>query len=402
MNTTKLTKHQIDTRQPETKDVYLWDSSPPGFGVRVRHTGAKTFIYSYRAGGGRSARKSRHTIGRYGKITLEQARKQAQQLAGQVAAGRDPSADRVARRLTKERERHTVAVVADEFIERYARPSNRSWREYQRILDYSVKPRLGNRPIHELTRRDVAGLLDHVAHNSGAVMADHVLAVVRKLCNWHAARDDEFRSPIVMGMARTRPCDIARDRILTDDEIRQIWGALDAGNYPFAPLIRLLFFTAQRRQEVAEARWEEIEDGVWTIPAARYKTKRANAVPLPEAAIGIIAGLPKVGDLLFTTSGVTPFSGFSKAKVWLDDKSGVTNWRLHDIRRTSRTLMVRAQVRPDIAERVLGHVIGGVAGVYDRYDYIEEKRRALEVLAEELASITSGLRSNVVRLAGRR
>jgi Arm DNA-binding domain/Phage integrase, N-terminal SAM-like domain len=200
MQATKLTKHQIDALQPTTKDLYLWDTSPPGFGVRVRPSGARTFIYSYRASGGRSARKARHTIGRYGKITLEQARKQAQQLAGQVAAGRDPSADRAAQRLEEARDIQTIAAMADEFIERYARPRNRSWQEYQRILDRYIKPRLGNRPIHELTRRDVVGLLDHVADNNGSVMADHVLAVVRKLCNWHAARDDEFRSPIVMGM----------------------------------------------------------------------------------------------------------------------------------------------------------------------------------------------------------
>jgi hypothetical protein len=228
MTATKLTKHQIDTQQPSTKDLYLWDTSPPGFGVRVRPSGAKTFIYSYRAGGGRSARKSRHTIGRYGKITLEQARNQAQQLAGHVAAGRNPSAERAAQRQEKARDRQTIATMADEFIERYAKPRNRSWREYQRILDQYVKPQLGTRPIHEVTRRDVVSLLDKVANNSGATMADHVLAVVRKLCNWHAARDDDFRSPIVTGMARTRPRDLARDRILNDDEIRAIWKALDS------------------------------------------------------------------------------------------------------------------------------------------------------------------------------
>jgi len=399
MACTKLTKHQIDAQQPSAKDLYLWDTSPPGFGVRVRPSGAKTFVYSYRAGGGRSARKSRHTIGRYGKITLEQARNQAQQLAGHVAAGRNPSADRAAQRLEKARDRQTFAVVADEFIERYARDRNRTWREYARILDHNVKPRIGNRPIHELTRRDVVGLLDHVADNSGAVMADHVLAVVRKLCNWHAARDDEFRSPIVMGMARTRPRDVARDRILTDDEIRAIFGALDSASYPFAPLIKLMFFTAQRRQEVAEARWDELHDGMWTIPAERYKTKRPNVVPLPEAACAIIGMLPRLGPLVFTTSGTTPFSGFSKAKRHLDEVSGVSDWRLHDIRRTARTLMVRIGVRPDIAERVLGHAIPGVAGVYDRYDYIKEKGDALEALASEIELIVNGNRvTNVVRL----
>jgi integrase len=389
MAAVKLTKHQIDAVQPTTNDVYLWDASPLGFGVRVRPTGTKTFIFTYRAGGGRSARKSRHTIGRYGKITLEQARKHAQQLAGQVAAGHDPSADRAAQRMEKARDKQTMAVMADEFIERYARPRNRSWKEYQRILSHYVKPRLGNRPIHELTRRDIVSLLDHVADNSGEVMADHVLAVVRKLCNWHAARDDEFRSPIVMGMARTRPRDLARDRILSDDEIRQIWTTVDKGRYPFAPIIKLMFLTAQRRQEVAEARWQEIQEDVWTIAAKRYKTKRPNVVPLSKAARIIVDGLPKLGDFLFTTTGISPFSGFSKAKACLDEESGVYNWRLHDIRRTSRTLMVRAQVRPDIAERVLGHAISGVSGVYDRHDYINEKRRALSALALEIKRIVT-------------
>jgi integrase len=205
-----------------------------------------------------------------------------------------------------------------------------------------------------------------------------------------------------MGMDRTKPRDLARDRILTDDEIHRIWKALDGATYPFAPLAKLMFFTAQRRQEVAEARWEEIQDDLWTIPAARYKTKRANVVPLPEAASAIIAELPRLGDFLFMTAGTTPFSGFSKAKAHLDDASGVSNWRLHDIRRTARTLMVRIGIRPDIAERVLGHVIAGVAGVYDRHDYLDEKRNALEALAEEIASITSGRsRSKVVQLISR-
>jgi hypothetical protein len=237
----KLTKHQIDAVQPAAKDHYIWDTSPPGFGVRIRPSGAKTFIYSYRARGGRSARKSRHTIGRYGKITLEQARNQAQQLAGHVAGGGNPSADRAAQRLEKAREEQTLAVVADEFIERYAKDRNRTWREYARILDHNVKPCLGSRPVQELTRRDIASLLDHVADNSGLVMADHVLAIVRKLFNWHAARDDDFRSPVVPGMARTRPRDLARDRVLTDDEIRSIWSALEAVTSPFAPIVKLMF-----------------------------------------------------------------------------------------------------------------------------------------------------------------
>jgi integrase len=265
-----------------------------------------------------------------------------------------------------------------------------------------VKPRLGRYPIQTVARRDVVRLLDHVADHCGEVMSDHVLAVVRKLFNWHAARDDEFRSPIVIGMARTSPRDLARDRVQSDEEIRRIWTSLNQHPYPFGPLVKLLFLTAQRRQEVAEMSWNEIQDDAWIIPASRYKTKIAVAVPLTVAAMDVIRPLPRCGPLLFTTTGNTPFSGFSKAKAHLDRESGVANWRLHDIRRTARTLMMRAQVRPDIAERVLGHVIPGVSGVYDRYDYLEEKRDAQAALASTLRSICQGAdRWNVVQIGVR-
>jgi integrase len=334
-------------------------------------------------------------------LTLEQARKEAQKLAGRVAGGADPAAERAAQRLEFEREKNTVAMVADEFIDRYAKPKLRSWHEYQRILDRNIKPRLGRRPIHEVTRREITSLLDDVADSSGAPMADHVLAVLRKLLNWHATRDDGFQSPIVIGMARTSPKELARDRVLSDEEIRRIWAVLERQPYPFGPLVKLLFLTAQRRQEVTEMRWDEIQDDTWTIPARRYKTKIAIAVPLVPQAMEIVRNLPNCGQLLFTTTGTTPFSGFSKAKAHLDEASGVSDWVLHDVRRTCRTLMVRANVRPDIAERVLGHVIPGVAGTYDRHDYLNEKRDALEALASRLRSIITDS-SNIVGLDHRR
>ena len=171
----KLTKHIIDGQMPGPSDIFLWDTSPQGFGVRVRPSGTKSFIYSYRAGGGRLSRELRYTIGRIGSLTLEQARREAQKLAGRAAGGQDPAAERDAQRLETARKKNTVAVVADEFIERYAKPKNRSWREYQRILDRNVKPRIGSRPIDEITRREIVVLLDHTADHSGATMSRETL-----------------------------------------------------------------------------------------------------------------------------------------------------------------------------------------------------------------------------------
>jgi hypothetical protein len=181
-----------------------------------------------------------------------------------------------------------------------------------------------------------------------------------------------------------------------------LWKALEGLGYPFGPLVQLLFLTAARRQEVAAARWEEFEGDTWVISKERYKTKLAVAIPLSALARSIIDSLPRLGPYLFTTTGDTPVSGFSKAKRQLDLTSGVAGWRLHDIRRTCRTLMVKLGVRPDIAERVLGHAISRIAAVYDRYDYLAEKREALERLADEVASITSLPTDNVVVLELRR
>jgi integrase len=243
-------------------------------------------------------------------------------------------------------------------------------------------------------------------------MADRVLAHVRKAFNWQAARDDQFNPPIVRGMARTKPAERARKRILSDDEIRDLWAALDQANVPepFPRLVRTLLLTAQRREEVAGMRADEIEGDTWIIPAERYKTNLPNAVPLTAAARAHLGALPKKGFVFSTTDGKRPFSGFSKAKVALDNKIAeirkqegrkpMPHWVFHDLRRTARSLMSRAGVPSDIAERVLGHAIPGVRGVYDRHAYEAEKRHALEQLAGLINRILDP-RPNVVAFAAR-
>jgi integrase len=249
-------------------------------------------------------------------------------------------------------------------------------------------------------------MLDKVADERGLVMADKTLAWLRKAFNWHAGKDDKFNSPIVKGMARTKPRQRARTRILSDDELRTLWPLLaEAGT--FGAMLKTLLLTAQRRDEVAAMIWKEIDkDGIWTIPAERYKTKRPNHVPLSDAARAAIEAQQHVEgcDYVFPSRVKTPFSGFGKAKAKLDKaallylqehaKEGtkvqpLPNWTLHDLRRTAKTLMARAGVRPDISERVLGHVIAGVEGTYDRHSYAEEKRDALEKLAATIEHIVN-------------
>src|SRR5262249_31092224 len=182
----------------------------------------------------------------------------------------------------------------------------------------------------------------------------------------------------------TKPSERQRDRILSDDELQAIWKA--AEEYPGAPwgqYIRLLLLTATRRGEVAGMTWDEVQGDLWTIPGSRYKTGKDTVLPLSKAAQKVLAEVPHIqgSEYPFSTNGRTPVGGFSGLKIRFDLISGVKDWTLHDLRRTARSLMSRAGVTPDIAERCLGHVIPGIRGVYDRYEYLDEKRHAFEALA---------------------
>jgi integrase len=220
-------------------------------------------------------------------------------------------------------------------------------------------------------------LLDEIEGKRSSQTADAVLRVLRAMFNWHAVRDDDFINPIVRSMNRSSARSMARDRILKDDELRAVWTVLLKTPYPFGPLFRLLLLTGQRRDEVASIRWDDIQGDLWIIPKEQYKTRRENVTPLTPNVLAILEGIPRTGEYIFTTTGMTPVSGFSKANRILNERSGTANWRLHDLRRTARSLMSRAGVSRDVAERVLGHAVPGIVGVYDRHDYLAEKREAL-------------------------
>jgi integrase len=264
-------------------------------------------------------------------------------------------------------------------------------------LDRLVFPHIGNRPIGEIRRSEIVRLLDKIEAGGsegrrragGAVMADRTLATIRKIMNWHASRSDDFRSPIVRGMARVKPKERARERILSDDELRAIWRAADAEEGPFPRLVQLLLLTGARRSEGADLQRSEINGSDWTLPAARNKTKLDLVRPLSKAAQELLARAPKLANCryVFSTDGEHPISGFSRFKERFDQVCGVANWTLHDLRRTARSLMSRAGVSADHAERCLGHVIGGVRGTYDRYEYYAEKSQSYEALAGQIIRI---------------
>jgi integrase len=382
----RLTKRIVDAVRPDAKDRVLFDRDLPGFGLKVTPAGRKVFLFQYRFPPGRAGRTRRVTIGEYCEgLTTDQARTIAAQLRGKVAHNRDPfeeqqQAHEDARARQQQEERasaRSVAAISGEYLERHVKPRNRSWREYQSLLDRYILPGIGAKCIDELKRADIVGLLDAVEVKRSRHTADAVLRVLRAMLNWYAVRDDSFVNPIVRGMNRGSAKERTRDRVLTDAELRAVWAALLSMPYPFGPLIQMLLLTGQRRDEVASMRWSDIHGDVWIIPKERYKTGRENVTPLTATALRILEATPRIHDLVFTTTGSTPVSGFSRAKRALDHASGTSGWRLHDLRRTARSMMSRAGVSREIAERVLGHAIPGIVAVYDRHDYLAEKRDAL-------------------------
>ena len=366
--------------------------APRGFGVRITAAGARAFVLNYRLRG----REHRFTIGAFPDWSALKAVREARSLRQRIDRGENPLEDRTPSPATG-----TVTSVLDDFVDRHVRNKNqplRSADEYESAFKRLVKPRIGKLGIYEVRRSHVIKMLDEIEDANGPVMADRTLAYLRKAFNWYATRDDQFNVPVVRGMGRIKPKDRARTRVLADEEIRIIWPALEEAG-TFGAMVKTLFLTAQRRDEVAHLSLKEIgKDGIWTIPAERYKSKRPNHVPLSKTALALIEAQPRHDDCdyVFPSRAKTPYSGFGKSKAKLDKAvlasmkkqaqkgtkvSPLPNWTLHDLRRTAKTLMVRAGVRPDISERVLGHVIAGVEGTYDRHSYADEKRDALETLA---------------------
>lgn len=406
MSRAKITKSRVDSIKP---GEFLADNEIKGFVARRLRSGVVTYGYRYRDK--ITGRQRWIGLGLHGPITPEEARDLAKKRAGEVADSRDPAAElAIARDKAKVAGANTVDAVLDNFMTRYVRKNAlRQGDDVERIFARCVRPRLGKRSIYDVRRRDIVEMLDAIEDESGPVMADRVLAHVRKAFNWQAARDDQFVPPIVRGMARTKPAERARKRTLSDEEIYDLWKALDTAKVPapYPAFVRALLLTAQRRDEVAHMRWEEIEDQTWIIPAERYKTKIPNAVPLTAAVRALLGATQKQGHVFSTTRGKRPFTGFSKAKRALeekiaelrkgDERKAMPRWVLHDLRRTARSLMSRTGVPSDIAERVLGHVIPGVRGVYDRHSYEAEKREALERLAAQINRIINP-QDNVVPL----
>lgn len=391
------------TRANPAKRQVIFDKETTGLALIVSPRGKKGFSIVARDPNGKQVWKS---IGEPGKMTVAEARQKARTGVGRI---RDGKSD-IFPEDKPEAPPETFKVVAERFITRWVDKGGkkqdgvplRSKREIERQLKKYVYPKWEDRPFLEIRRGVVTALMDEMVDNHGAVQADRVLATLAKLFNWFRQYDEAYVSPIIPEMKRSGShISRARSRILTDDEIRTIWRACDEIG-TFGAFVRVALLTGQRRAKVATMRHEDIVDGVWTIPAEAREKVNAGSLKLPKAALDIIKAQPKVKDnpFVFNGRGKRAFNSFSDGKEDLHAKAPIAPWVIHDLRRTAKTLMARAGVRPDISERTLGHVITGVEGGYDRHSYAKEKGEALETLAALIERILNPQSGNVVALHG--
>jgi integrase len=379
MPTRQLTDKMVAALKVSKRKT-IADPKLSGHYLRVTPNGAKTFVAVARDPRGIQVW---HKIGSADHYTIEQARDKARAAMKAIKEGVDRAGPQ------------SFESVANEWFKRHVEAKAlRSLTEVRRYLDKHIMPVWGGREFTTIKRGDVAKLLDRIEDEVGPVAADKVLAHVSKLCRWYQARHDDYVSPVVPGMRRSVPKERARDRILSDDEIRAMWKAEGA----FGDFVKLCLLTAQRREKIATMRWADISDhGVWSVPSKQREKGVGGDLMLPAMALEIIRARPRFASnpYVFAGRGKSHFSGYSKAKAALGG-----DWRLHDLRRTARSLMSRSGIRPDIAERVLGHVIKGVEGTYDRHTYAEEKAHALKALAGLIENILAPQHSKVRSLRG--
>jgi integrase len=373
----KLTKSVIDSLATPPSDTLYWDASLPGFGVKVTPKGRKVFIVLYRTGGAGSKLR-KYTIGPYGRVTLHQARIAAQKVFAARLEGRDPAAEK------REKKRLVAADRVEDLLETYISQrlsQNRSGGEIARLLRRETGRAWGDRSIHEISKRDVVEVVTAIEQRGVPVAANKTLKSIKTFLRWCVGRAILDQSP-AEGVPLPAK-EIARDRVLSDDELARVIISARQIDDLYGGIVELLTLTGQRREEVARLTWEELDlkRRVWMIPKSRTKNAKPHVVQLSDESIAVLSRMEKRGPYVFSVDGARPFQGFAVAKRKLDELSKVTGWRLHDLRRTCVSGMAGLGVAPHVADKILNHqsgTISGVAAVYQRHEFLAERKNALE------------------------
>ena len=380
----KITKQLVDKSHPQERVLWIWDTDVKGFGLRVFPTGRKSYVVEYRPGdGGRRAPKRRYTIGPHGSPwTPETARKKAVEVLADVTKGSDPSLDR---RAARQPSQETLEYFVDTFIERYAKRTQRSWRETERTLRREFLPGLANRPLTDVSKRDIALAIDKVAARA-PTMANRTFAYVRRFFNWCVEQGFLDVSPAI-GL-KAPSANKERDRILSDRELLDVWQSLEKVGPLWGAAYKILILTAQRKNEVLGMAWNELDfdDMLWKIPGERTKNGRSHEVPITSSMLDILSKIPRIegSKHVFSIKGKGPLADQSRIKREIDediadrrkkasgsnmDQEPMPHWTVHDLRRTATTGMARLGIQPHVADALLNHksgTVSGVAAVYNR------------------------------------
>ena len=398
----RLTKSAIDALPTPASDIVYWDSSCPGFGVKVTPKARKVFIVLYRTGGAGSKLR-KYTIGSYGRVTLHQARVAAQKVFVAKLEGRDPASEK------REAKRRVVADRVEDLLERFITQhlsQNRSGREISRLLRREVGKPWAGRSIHEISKRDVVEVVSAIEQRGAPVAANKALKSVKTFLRWCVGRAVLEQSPAEGVPLPSK--EVPRDRVLSDEELAQVIVAARKIGGPYGGIVELLALTGQRREEVARLQWEElgIVERIWTLPKSRTKNAKAHVIHLCQQSLTVLKSTERRAGFVFSSQGAKPFSVCSRAKRQLDQLSGVAGWRLHDLRRTCVSGMARLGVAPHVADKILNHqagTISGVAAVYQRHEFLAERKKALEqwgTHVDHIVAEASGeLRGKVRRVA---
>jgi integrase len=386
-------------KMPEGKRDHIeFDDNMSGFGLRLRNGGKqehRSYILQYKIG----PKQRRMTLGSVAKISLGEAQKRARKLFGAIADGEDPANEKAVARTQAS---HTFDLIAFGFLGvQQTRLKPRSFIETQRFLQKHLRP-LHRLALASISRATVAAQLRMIAKEHGPVSADRARAALSKFFSWAMGEGLAQANPVI-GTNKAAGESKARDRVLTDEELATVW--IGAPENDYGRIVRLLILTGCRRDEIGSLRWSEIdkETRMIVLPGERTKNSRTHHVPLSKIALDIIESIPRSvsRDFVFG-EGKGGFSGWSKAKAALDTQLGLKPWRLHDLRRTASTRMADAGVPPHIIEAVINHVSGhkaGVAGVYNRSTYENEKRAALDALSNyAMVAVAKAKGGNVERL----
>jgi integrase len=376
----RLTVKSVETAAPTRDRREIPDGYVKGLYLIVQPSGAKSWAVRYRHGG----RPRKHTLGSYPLYGLKEARERGIVALRAASEGRDPAA---AETLSAD----SIESAVEEFLERHVRRNYRPrpMGEAERLLRSHVVETWRGRRVSSITRADVRRMLDRIVERGTPIAANRVHSVTRALFNWLVGQEIIAASPCA-GLKAPAGKEGSRDRVLSDHELRQVWQA--AGQLgPYGAMVRLLILTGQRRGEVAGMEWGELdlENRLWTLPRERVKNDRRHEVPLSPQTVAIIQSLPRIGDkYVFSVNGAAPANNFSGNCARLRELLGdMSPWVIHDLRRTAASGMARLGISLAIIEKVLNHVSGsfaGIVGVYQRHEFAEEKRAALEKWADHV------------------